>query len=318
MLNSKTSYPVVQPASNTRTNSEETMIPHKISSEVWSKVGTDLFTLRNKDYLIVADYNTKFFEISELPNTLASTVIAHTKNIFARFGIPKSVISDNGPQFTSQEYKLFSQQWDFAHTTSSPEFPQSNGFIERTIQTVKHSLTKALSSEEDPYLALLALRTTPGKDKLSPARRLMGRTPRTTVPSVKCPLKSSKPEQIPRKTITQYNSHARNLPELHPGDKVLLRGDGKWSKKGEVMKRNQHPRSYHVKTDSGNVLRRNRRHLLKIKQPQSQPTPPSSNNQSNHPQQPDSSPEQVLPTPSYITRSGRAIKPPQYLYNIVS
>ena len=50
---------------------KEKLIPHNIPSEVWSKVGTDLFTLRNKDYLIIADYNSKFFEISELPNTLA-------------------------------------------------------------------------------------------------------------------------------------------------------------------------------------------------------------------------------------------------------
>ena len=41
---------------------KEKLIPHDIPSEVWSKVGTHLLTLRNKDYLIIADYNTKFFE----------------------------------------------------------------------------------------------------------------------------------------------------------------------------------------------------------------------------------------------------------------
>ena len=76
---------------------KETLIPHHMPLEVWCKVGTDLFTLRNKDYLIVADYNTKFFEVTELPNALASTVVSKTKNIFARFGIPKTVISDNEP-----------------------------------------------------------------------------------------------------------------------------------------------------------------------------------------------------------------------------
>ena len=169
---------------------KEKLIPHDIPSEVWSEVGTDLFTLRNKDYLIIADYNTKFFEISELPDTLATTVVSHTKNVFARFGIPKSVVSDNGPQFTSQEYKLFSQQWDFIHHTSSPEYPQSNGFIERTIQTVKRSLKKAMVNKEDPALALLALRTTPGKDNTTPAQKLMGRTLRTNLPSIKPSLKT--------------------------------------------------------------------------------------------------------------------------------
>ncbi len=64
---------------------KEKLIPHNIPSEVLSKVGTDLFTLRNKDYLIITDYNTKFFEISELPNTLATTVISHTKNVYLTF-----------------------------------------------------------------------------------------------------------------------------------------------------------------------------------------------------------------------------------------
>ena len=159
---------------------KEKLIPHDIPSEVWSKVGTDLFTLRNKDYLIIADYNTKFFEISELPDTLATTVVSLTKNVFARFGIPKSIVSDDS-QFVSQEYKLFSQQWDFNHRTSSPEYPKSNGFIERTIQTVKRSLKKAMVNKEDPALALLALRTTPGKDNTTPARKLMGRTLRTNL-----------------------------------------------------------------------------------------------------------------------------------------
>ena len=157
---------------------KEKLIPHDIPSEVWSKVGTDLFTLRNKDYLIIADYNTKFFEISELPDTLATTVVSHTKNVFARFGIPKSIVSDDS-QFVSQEYKLFSQQWDFNHRTSSPEYPKSNGFIERTIQTVKRSLKKAMVNKEDPALALLALRTTPGKDNTTPARKLMGHLEQT-------------------------------------------------------------------------------------------------------------------------------------------
>ena len=83
----------------------------------------------NKDYVILVDYISKFFEISRLPNTEASTVINHTKAIFSRHGIPREVVNDNEPQFTSYEYKKFSQEWDFKHTTSSPRYPKSNGFV---------------------------------------------------------------------------------------------------------------------------------------------------------------------------------------------
>ena len=85
---------------------------HEITDQPWVKIGTDLFSLDNKDYVIVVDYTSKFFEISRLPNTEASTVINHTKAIFSRYGIPRDIVSDNGPQFTSYEYKNFSEQWD--------------------------------------------------------------------------------------------------------------------------------------------------------------------------------------------------------------
>ena len=294
---------------------KETLIPHHIPFEIWSKVGTDLFTLRNKDYLIVADYNTKFFEVTELPKTLASTVVSKTKNIFASFGIPKTVISGNGQRFTSEEYKIFSQQWDFTYNTTSPVFSQSNGFIERTIQTVKNSLKKTMTSNEDPFLPLLALWTTPGKDRLSPAQKLMGRTLRTIIPSVKHHLKTTNSVKISKKTTAQYNSKARNLNDLHPGERVRLRAAVKWSKKGEVIARDKNPRSYHVKTQTGNVLRRSRRHLLKTNGTQSPPklTPPI---QSQQPKlRSDTTSEDTMTSPSsHSTRYGRAIKPPQYLY----
>ena len=101
------------------------------------------------------------------------------KSIFARHGIPKTgipktVISDN--PFDTAEFKKFQREWDFKLTTSSPYHPKSNGMAERNIQTVKRVLKKALANKEDPYLALLALRTTPiSNDSVSPAAKLMGR-----------------------------------------------------------------------------------------------------------------------------------------------
>jgi hypothetical protein len=85
---------------------KEPLIQHEIPIIPWTKVGTDLFECFNKDYLIIVDYTSKFFEISELHhNTHSSTIVNHTKSIFARHGIPYSVISDNGPQYISSNYK---------------------------------------------------------------------------------------------------------------------------------------------------------------------------------------------------------------------
>ena len=82
---------------------------HEIPDQPSVKIGTYLFSFDDKGYLIVVDYTSKFFHISRLPNTEAPTVINHTKAIFSRYGIPREVVSDNGPQFTSYEYKTFSQ-----------------------------------------------------------------------------------------------------------------------------------------------------------------------------------------------------------------
>lgn len=77
--------------------------------------------------------------------------------MFARHGIPETVISDNGPQYSAEAYARFAQGYHFKHVTSSPYFPQSNGEAERAVRTIKELLKKS----KDPYLALLAYRTTP-------------------------------------------------------------------------------------------------------------------------------------------------------------
>ena len=85
----------------------EPLLKHEIPDQPWVKIGTDLFSFDSKDYVIVVDYTSKLFEISCLPNTEASTVINHTKAIFSRYGIPREVVSDNGPNLLLMNTKNF-------------------------------------------------------------------------------------------------------------------------------------------------------------------------------------------------------------------
>lgn len=98
--------------------------------------------------------------------------------MFARHGIPETLISDNGPQFSGHEMKAFATDYCFEHVTSSPKHPQGNAEAKRAIQTVKYLLKKG----KDPYQALLAYRATPLSNGYSPAELLMGRRLRTTLP----------------------------------------------------------------------------------------------------------------------------------------
>ena len=158
----------------------EPMKPSKLPELPWQKVGTDLFEWDKHMYVLIVDYYSRFIEIARLSGESAPEVINKTKSIFARHGIPETVISDNGPQFTSEAYETFAKQYEFEHKTSSPYYPQSNGEAERAVKTIKGLLKKC----DDPYLALLAYRTTPVLGgKYSPSELLMNRLPRTTVPS---------------------------------------------------------------------------------------------------------------------------------------
>lgn len=188
---------------------------------------------------------------------------------FARYGIPNTVVSDNGPQYSSQEFQRFSQLWEFDHKTSSPGYPQSNGKAESAVKTAKRLLHKAKASGQDPYLALLDHRNTPSQGlESSPAQRLLNHRTRSLLPAKNNLLqpKVVQAEQAlfnnQQRQCAYYNRSARDLDALRPGDTVRVQTfepHTKW-KLGKV-KRPVDARSYEVEMDSGAVLRRNRRHL---------------------------------------------------------
>ena len=248
---------------------KETLIQHTIPDALWTKVASDLFTLYGHDYVIVTDYFSKYIEVERLTDKASSTVVNKIKKIFSRHGIPKELCTDNGPEYTASCFKRFAKEWDFKHTTSSPHFPQSNGFVERAIQTVKKVLKKAHDGNQDPYLALLILNTTPGNDNQSPASRLFCRQPRSTLPSLI--LSTSTPPTLKKsqaKTKARYDKQAKDLPDIQPGTVVRIRTkeDKNWNCLGKVVTKCAEPRSYRVLNNKGNIVRRNRRQLLPCKE----------------------------------------------------
>ena len=133
---------------------KETLQPHDIPSRACEVVGTDLFNCNNHEYRIIADYYSKFPIMRKMNDLTKSNIVILTmKQVFSEHGIPSRVVSDNGPQYSSEAFREFAQQWQFDHITSSPKFPKSNGFIERQIQIIKRALIKAKQAGRDPNLA---------------------------------------------------------------------------------------------------------------------------------------------------------------------
>jgi len=160
-----------------------------------AKVAIDLFQLRNKDYLVSVDYFSSFFEINQMYSTTSETVIKKLKGHFARYGIPDEFVSDNGPQFVSEEFGAFAQSYGFRHTCSSPQHHQSNGKVESAVKQAKKTLRMSRVNGNDFYLTLLDVRNTPQEGfHSSPAQRMMNRRTRMTLPVSTSLLKARVPE----------------------------------------------------------------------------------------------------------------------------
>ena len=264
------------------------MISHEIPDERFAKVGMDIMTYQGRDYLVVVDYYSKFPEIQLLSGKTASSIITHAKSIFARHGIPREIISDNMP-FGSCEFRQFAAEWGITITTSSPQYPQSNGQAERFVQTLKNMLKKATEEGRDPYIALLEYRNTPISGlKYSPSQLLMSRLLQSKLPIASRllqPTVVNAHEDLVKRQQTQaeyYNKHTKPLTPLKEGDVVRVNRENKWEP-ALVKKVCPEPRSYIIAHEHGH-LRRNRKALMKTTehQPRMLDTIPQSKNSTDN------------------------------------
>ena len=96
---------------------KEPMISYVVPSLPWMKIGVDLFNLDKKDYIVAVDYYSNYPEVATLSGTRTTAIVQFLASQFARHGIPQEVVTGNGPQFTSDEFKQSSEKWGFTHTT---------------------------------------------------------------------------------------------------------------------------------------------------------------------------------------------------------
>ncbi|GFO32129.1 integrase core domain protein [Plakobranchus ocellatus] len=61
----------------------------------------------NSMFLVIVDAHSKWTEIIPLSNATSITTINILSDLFARFGLPEHLVTDNGTQFSSNEFKSF-------------------------------------------------------------------------------------------------------------------------------------------------------------------------------------------------------------------
>ncbi len=233
------------------------------------------------------------------------------------FGCPEEIMSDNGPQYAGETFKKFCREWQINHVTSSPNYAQSNGFIERHVKHVKSLIKKAIKSGDDLSQVMLNIRATPIDPKLkSPAQLLFGRPINTLLPHRSEPGQESEREQHwKRQEEAEKNFPQRTeLPPFHVGQNVRIldtRSNNKtWSPAKVIQKKDQ--RSYIVETPIGRKLRRNRLHMREStsNQPPRQPNVLKHTLQDPQMTVPKETPNEIQPSPKKQQASKEIIKIP--------
>ncbi|GBL99714.1 hypothetical protein AVEN_249752-1 [Araneus ventricosus] len=225
--------------------------------------------LNNIDYLVIIDYYSKWIEISKIDNKSSEEIICKLEVVFARFGIPETIICDNVP-FNSYQFRNFGKEWDIEIVFISPHHSQSNGMVEKAVGISKAVFKKAFEDNRRPAIGLLEYRNTPISGLgLSPAQLMFNRRLRTKLPISN---KLLNPElfkdvniKLLRRQQTQkhyYDRSSKILTKLKPGDKIVVQNvKTKIWEPAVVLSKTKTPRSYKIKTLYGRVLVRNRKFL---------------------------------------------------------
>ena len=176
-------------------------------------------------YLVVVDAYSKYPEIVKMTSITAQATIAALREIFSRQGFPEMIVSDNGSQFTSDEFKQFCVRNGVRHRTSAPYKPSTNGQAERVVQVLKTAIEQAnvTKSNVDIVIAryMLVYRNTPHTTTgESPAMMFLKRRLRTRLdllsPSVRNHVESKQSYTIDR-------TSQKTLRKFLLGDTVMAR-----------------------------------------------------------------------------------------------
>jgi len=106
-----------------KSSPKEPLKPTKTPSLPWEEVSSDIMEWRNEHYLVVVDYFSKFIEADKLVDMSSASTIDLLKSYFRRQGIPLKLRTDNGPQYSSQEFAEFCKAYGIEHHTLSPVPP---------------------------------------------------------------------------------------------------------------------------------------------------------------------------------------------------
>ena len=227
----------------------------------WQRIHVDFAgPFLGKMFFLVVDAHSKWPEVFEMPSTTSNATIHRLRHLFASYGLPCQLVSDNGPQFCSEEFATFLKANGVRHIRCAPYHPASNGLVERFVRTFKQAL-KARASSGLPLQHCLAsflfgYRTTPHTTTgRSPSVLFLGRELRTRLdllrPNCEDHVVSQQSNQV-----QHHDQHAKPQ-QFQVGQQVMVRNyrsGPQWCP--AVVKSCLGPRTVLVETDQSQIWKR--------------------------------------------------------------
>ena len=236
-------------------------------SKPWSRLHLDFAgPIKGVMILVVIDAHSKWIEAYPMSTATSQATIQQLQLLFAQFGLPDTVVTDNGSSFVSQEFEDFLKRNGIHHYTSAPYHPATNGQAERAVQIIKNGLKRVTQGTMSKRLStiLFTYRVSPhATTNLSPAELMFGRNLKTRLDLIKPDIA----RHVEHKQYQQKRNHDSNLRDriFSEGEKVYIRNFNYHGPNWEpaVIEDKIGPTSYIVKLKNGTVLRRHVQHIKK-------------------------------------------------------
>lgn len=196
-------------------------------SRPWQRVHLDFAgPFQGCMFLVAMDAYSKWPEVRVMSSTSAAKTLDVLREWFSAHGIPEHIVTDNGPQFTAEEFEVFTKRNGIKHVKSAPYHPASNGLAERFIQSLKQSLKasqhdgRSLIQRISTYL--LTYRTTAHSTTgVPPCKLFLQRELRTRLTLLQPDCERSVLDKQSQQKMTHDRSS--RLRAWSVGDKVMAR-----------------------------------------------------------------------------------------------
>lgn len=243
---------------------KSSLIPWVPSNVAWERIHIDFAgPLKGFHFLVIVDSYSKWVEVFKTKSPNSHFVISKLREVFCRLGLVDTIVSDNGAQFASSEFKHFTQMNRIKHKFTAPGQPATNGQAEIFVKMLKKSLNANISENSTSDLDTIlnrfladyrsAKHCTTGE---TPFKLLFGREMRTRFSLVKPPLVQNRIIENQEKSIANHKGNRQ--VEFEKGQQVYIRdysnpNKSSWMK--AAIDKKIGPRSY------GCVIARSKRYI---------------------------------------------------------